>query len=984
MKKLFLIFICLLTLFIISCGEKKEISLEKKELEVVNYELIELNPHVLGLENIVFEYEVVEGKASIEDGKVRVLETGTCKIKISVKDNNKINPIYVVIKVNPYVFKISGKDKIYLGEKTDLSVNNNSKNIRWESNNEKVVKVKNGSIEGCGIGKAIIKATLETDYAKFEDSFEIDVLEPKQIEIKLPLSGYVGEKIELVAVTKGFQGNIKWSTSDETIAIIENNYLVLKSVGEVTIKAVSEDIENSIIFTVNKPLVTSIEVTNPSVRLTKDSEHKIKYKVLPEAALSEVEFVSDDLDVAVVDENGVIKAVNGGITKVKIIAKDGSNVSAEIEVFVKDDIAPEIKLVKGASKIYKVEINGSFNPLQDIVATDNIDGDITNKVTYKGNVNTKKYGQYEVTYSVRDSSNNQATFSRIVEVYWPYSVKFIGHAGSFYGLMNSEEAIRYALEKLQYQAVEVDLKQTKDGVFVLSHDDSFAGKALASTNYDDLKNLTVTNSRKSGIPGQNGSVVNSPYTTKLCTLDTYLQLCKAYNAKAVIELKYSNGINNNDQSRMEALMEVIHKNNMIDNTIFLASQYKCLIWVREHGYNNIECQYLVNSCEDETILERCIKYNFSVSINVTGNASNSDEWLARYKENGLKISTYTFTQYVDYDVLQKWIDKGVDYVTCDWHIMSNLNLSKDDGNAKYNKVIFKDYDGTVLKETLVKEGFTAAPPQSPTRKGYDFIGWDKSIKNVREDLIVIAQYEIVKYKITYVDNLNEIKESSWESKSAFITEFYTDFYNWFIEKGQGLSGVTINDNRVSISLNGVNVSFDSYESILKIDIYDFEKTLSNFIYKPVVRNSDDTCVIELSEEYFLNSKKYKDKYQALDEYFINAINKGYPNYSKTYKPLSNGKIQIFFRFHQWAKGTTIVAFDVLPKKYIVNESTIEVILPQDFMSYTIDDEIVLSEAKCKYKFLGWYLNKECTGDKITKIEKGTTGNLILYAKWEIA
>ena len=37
-----------------------------------------------------------------------------------------------------------------------------------------------------------------------------------------------------------------------------------------------------------------------------------------------------------------------------------------------------------------------------------------------------------------------------------------------------------------------------------------------------------------------------------------------------------------------------------------------------------------------------------------------------------------------------------------------------------------------------------------------------------------------------------------------------------------------------------------------------------------------------------------------------------------------------------------------------------------------------------YKFLGWYLNKECTGDKITKIEKGTTGNLILYAKWENA
>ena len=36
MKKLFLIFICLLTLFIISCDEKKEISLEKTTSKIID------------------------------------------------------------------------------------------------------------------------------------------------------------------------------------------------------------------------------------------------------------------------------------------------------------------------------------------------------------------------------------------------------------------------------------------------------------------------------------------------------------------------------------------------------------------------------------------------------------------------------------------------------------------------------------------------------------------------------------------------------------------------------------------------------------------------------------------------------------------------------------------------------------------------------------------------------------------------------------
>ena len=157
---------------------------------------------------------------------------------------------------------------------------------------------------------------------------------------------------------------------------------------------------------------------------------------------------------------------------------------------------------------------------------------------------------------------------------------------------------------------------------------------------------------------------------------TYLEICKQYNAKAVIELKYSPGINNNDQSRMQALMDEIERCGMRKEVIFLGSAYNCLIWTRNNGYEDVPCQYLVNSCESEEVLKRCIDNKLDLSFNSTGDYSNSTEWIAKYKEAGCKVSCYTFTQYSNYKTLQEWINKGVDYVTCDWQLMSKVDLPK--------------------------------------------------------------------------------------------------------------------------------------------------------------------------------------------------------------------------------------------------------------------------------------------------------------------
>ena len=57
-----------------------------------------------------------------------------------------------------------------------------------------------------------------------------------------------------------------------------------------------------------------------------------------------------------------------------------------------------------------------FNPLAGITASDKEDGDLTNKITVKGTVDTSKVGSYELTYSVSDSKGLTTTAKSTITV----------------------------------------------------------------------------------------------------------------------------------------------------------------------------------------------------------------------------------------------------------------------------------------------------------------------------------------------------------------------------------------------------------------------------------------------------------------------------------------------------------------------------------------------------------------------------------------
>ena len=82
-------------------------------------------------------------------------------------------------------------------------------------------------------------------------------------------------------------------------------------------------------------------------------------------------------------------------------------------VKVYDDVKPVLKL-KGANP-YTVQYGSAYKD-PGYSATDNYDGNITDRVRVNGDVNTKQMGKYTLYYSVSDSSENTATVTRSINV----------------------------------------------------------------------------------------------------------------------------------------------------------------------------------------------------------------------------------------------------------------------------------------------------------------------------------------------------------------------------------------------------------------------------------------------------------------------------------------------------------------------------------------------------------------------------------------
>ena len=116
---------------------------------------------------------------------------------------------------------------------------------------------------------------------------------------------------------------------------------------------------------------------------------------------------------------GTVDVAKPGVYEISYSFKDAKVIR---KVTVVDQIKPIIRL-KGNSKIV-FTVNDKFTD-PGFSASDNLDGDLTAKVTTSGTVNTAIASKYTLTYSVQDSSGNKTSISRMITVNKKVVVKII-------------------------------------------------------------------------------------------------------------------------------------------------------------------------------------------------------------------------------------------------------------------------------------------------------------------------------------------------------------------------------------------------------------------------------------------------------------------------------------------------------------------------------------------------------------------------------
>lgn len=107
-----------------------------------------------------------------------------------------------------------------------------------------------------------------------------------------------------------------------------------------------------------------------------------------------------------------------GDTTIVYSVKDSSGNEASVErtVHVVDTTAPRIFLDGG--DVYYVKKDSEYKD-PGYSAVDICDGDVTDKVSVSGDVDTSNAGNYTITYIVSDSSGNEARAERTIKVYKP-------------------------------------------------------------------------------------------------------------------------------------------------------------------------------------------------------------------------------------------------------------------------------------------------------------------------------------------------------------------------------------------------------------------------------------------------------------------------------------------------------------------------------------------------------------------------------------
>ena len=235
---------------------------------------------------------------------------------------------------------------------------------------------------------------------------------------------------------------------------------------------------------------------------------------------------------------------------------------------------------------------------------------------------------------------------------------------------------------------------------------------------------------------------------------TYNVVFKGYNGEVLASLKIEEG-----KTIPEALIP--------DAPI--VEGYDFVGW--DKSFDIVTSDLEINALYEETILEFIVKFENVDDTEYTDLIVNRGEKLA--KPNDPVKEGYEFVGwFTDETCVNVYDFESV--VTQDLILYAKFEVIK-------LQVIFKDKDGNVLSEQEVEYGKDASEPEIPEIEGYEFISWDNSFENVKNNIEINAIYDLLKLNVTIETSTGEVIqviEVEYGTKLEDITPLDIDGYTF--------------------------------------------------------------------------------------------------------------------------------------------------------------------------------------------------------------
>ena len=228
------------------------------------------------------------------------------------------------------------------------------------------------------------------------------------------------------------------------------------------------------------------------------------------------------------------------------------------------------------------------------------------------------------------------------------NVKMIAHRG-LSGILqeNTIPAFNLAAQH-SYFGIETDVHVTKDGKYIICHDDNLQRVAgidmvIEQSNYEDLRKVRLFN--------KDGSMSEDLY---LPNLEEYITICRNNNKVSVLELK-----NLMTEENVVEIVNIVKKLNHYENTIFISFSHENLVYCKKN-FDDINCQFLM----DINTKERAeFAFNFAKTYNIDLDlfyGPLTKDFIGLCKENGIKVNVWTVD---DSNKAKELISNNVDFIT---------------------------------------------------------------------------------------------------------------------------------------------------------------------------------------------------------------------------------------------------------------------------------------------------------------------------------